>query len=111
MFSRFDEQWSPRIVGELNGQEVRIARIEGEFVRHAHPDADELFLVVEGEIVIRFDDGDVTLGEGEFCIVPRGTYHQPIAEREAKILLFEPAATRNTGDAGGDRTVENLHRL
>ena len=117
MFGAFTEQWSPRIVGELNGQEVRLARIGGEFVWHAHEDADELFLVVRGVLRMGLQDGDSLSGErlvreGEFLIVPRGVEHRPAAEtEEVWILMFEPAGTPNTGTAGGERTVPVLERL
>ena len=106
MFGRFDEPWSPRIVGELNGQHVKLARLHGEFVWHSHEHEDELFLVVKGEFTLRFRDRDVRLREGEFYIVPRGVEHLPVAEKEAWVLMLEPAGTVNTGTAGGERTVE-----
>ena len=112
MFGAFTEQWSPRIVGELNGQEVRLARISGEFVWHAHEEADELFLVVKGTLRMGLRGGDKVVREGEFLIVPRGTEHKPIAEtQEVWMLMFEPAGTPNTGTAGGERTVAVLERL
>jgi mannose-6-phosphate isomerase-like protein (cupin superfamily) len=104
-FGRFTEQWSPKIVGELNGQHVKLARVQGEFVWHTHDAEDELFYVVRGSMVLRFRDGDVELAEGEMCIVPRGVEHMPMAEDECWIMMFEPASTVNTGDAGGERTV------
>jgi mannose-6-phosphate isomerase-like protein (cupin superfamily) len=91
-------------VGELNGQHVKIVRLLGEFVWHHHEQEDELFLVVEGRIRIEFRDRTVELNEGEFCIVPRGVEHRPVAEQEAKVLLFEPAATLNTGNVQNERT-------
>ena len=112
MFGAFTEQWSPRIVCELNGQEIRIARIGGEFVWHAHEDADELFLVVKGVLRMGLRDGDKLVREGEFLIVPRGVEHRPAAEtEEVWMLMFEPAGTPNTGTAGGERTVAQLERL
>ncbi|GGJ79422.1 cupin domain-containing protein [Deinococcus aquiradiocola] len=116
-FGAFTEQWSPKIVGELNGQEVRLARIGGEFVWHAHDDADELFLVIKGTLRmgLRGRDGtteDRMVNEGELLIVPRGTEHKPAAEsEEVWMLMFEPAGTLNTGTAGGERTVAVLERL
>ncbi|WP_256300736.1 cupin domain-containing protein [Haloarchaeobius salinus] len=98
-FASFDEQWSPRVAAELNGQAVKLAKVEGEFVWHHHDEADELFLVRSGELTIEFrDEPDVTLGEGELLVVPRGVDHRPVADEEAEILLFEPGETRNTGD-------------
>jgi len=106
-FSRFRETWTPKIVGELNGQHVKLARLSGEFVWHSHADEDELFLVVEGRLVIRLRDRDVTLDKGEFFIVPKGVEHLPVApDGEAQVLLLEPAGTLNTGDVRDARTVE-----
>lgn len=110
-FGLFAEHWSPRVVGELNGQEVKIARIQGEFVWHRHDDADELFLVVRGRMTIRLRSGDVRLEEGELFIVPRGVEHRPVAEEEAWILMFEPKGTLNTGNVVGERTVERPERI
>ena len=105
-FALFDELWSPKIVGELNGQHVKLAKLGGEFVWHHHDEEDELFLVVEGKLTIEFRDGRVTLGEGEMLVVPRGLEHCPVAAEEVHVLLFEPASTVNTGDSGGDLTAE-----
>ena len=110
-FDQIKEYWSPRIVGELNGQVVKIARIEGEFVWHKHDEQDEFFLVVKGKIVIRLRDRDVDLKEGEFFVVPRGEEHKPFAEEEAHILMFEPAGTLNTGDVRDERTIEEVERI
>jgi mannose-6-phosphate isomerase-like protein (cupin superfamily) len=101
----FTDQWSPKIVGELNGQHVKIAKVEGEFVWHAHDDEDELFLVIHGRLTLRLRDRDVVLEPGELFIVPAGVEHLPIAEEETHILMFEPISTGNTGTAGGPRTV------
>lgn len=102
----FSEHWSPRIVGELNGQYVKLVKFQGEYVWHHHANEDELFLVIEGQIEIHFRDRVVTLKKGEFCIVPRGVEHKPVADNEASVLLFEPAATRNTGNVDHDYTIE-----
>ncbi|MDE2784940.1 MAG: cupin domain-containing protein [Gemmatimonadota bacterium] len=102
----FDEQWQPRIVAEVNDYQFKIARVEGEFVWHAHEDTDEAFLVLEGELRIDLPHGSVTLGPGELYVVPRGVRHRPVAEREAKLMLVEPRGVVNTGDAGGERTAE-----
>ena len=104
-FGAITEHWSPRRVASVNDYDVRIARVRGEFVRHRHPDTDEFFLVVDGELTIRMDAGDVVLCPGEIFVVPRGVYHQPYAAVETSILMFEPRATVNTGDAGGPLTV------
>jgi mannose-6-phosphate isomerase-like protein (cupin superfamily) len=100
------EQWQPRIVGELNGQQVKLARIQGEFIWHHHQNEDELFLVVHGSIILQLRDRDVHLAEGEMFIVPRGVEHRPIAAEEAHILMFEPAGTLNTGNVRNERTYE-----
>jgi len=92
------EHWRPKVVGRLNGQEVKLAKFEGEFVWHRHADADELFLALEGTFRVEFRDRAVVLEPGEILVVPRGVEHRPVAEREAAALLFEPAGTRNTGD-------------
>jgi mannose-6-phosphate isomerase-like protein (cupin superfamily) len=105
-FARFDEYWSPRIVGELNGQQVKLAKLKGEFVWHHHEAEDELFLVIKGHLVIELRGGDVALDEGEFLIVPRGIEHRPVAQEEAHVLLFEPRTTLNTGNVRNERTVE-----
>lgn len=111
-FASFDEHWSPRVAGELNGQAVKLAKAQGEFVWHRHEDADELFLVRSGELRIEFrHESDVILREGEFAIVPRGVEHRPIAETETELLLFEPTKTRNTGDAKTDRTRADLETI
>jgi len=102
----FSEHWQPRIVGALNGQEVKIAKLQGEFVWHHHENEDEMFLVVHGAITIQLRDRDVHLAEGEMFIVPRGVEHRPVAEQEAHILLFEPAGTLNTGNVRNERTYE-----
>ncbi len=107
----FSSLWDPKIVGELNGQHVKLVKLQGPFVWHAHDAEDELFLVLHGSFVMEFRDGSVPLHEGEFLIVPRGIEHRPVAEHETHVLLFEPAATVNTGDAGGERTVAQPERI
>jgi mannose-6-phosphate isomerase-like protein (cupin superfamily) len=104
-FSRFSAHWSPKIVAELNGQHVKLVKFQGEFVWHAHEHEDELFLVVRGAFRMEFRDRVVELSEGEMLVVPRGVEHRPVAAQEVSVLLFEPAATLNTGTAGGARTV------
>ena len=110
-FRSFDEPWSPRIAGELNGFHVKLAKLEGEFVWHSHAEEDELFLVVDGKLTLRLRDRDVTLGPGEFFIVPRGVEHLPVAEPTAHVLLLERASTLNTGDVRNERTVDRPQRL
>lgn len=111
-FASFDDQWAPRLAGELNGQAVKLAKVEGEFVWHHHEGADELFLVTSGELRIELrDESDIMLQEGEFVIVPRGVEHRPVAENEAEILLFEPSETRNTGNVDSEQTRTELERI
>jgi mannose-6-phosphate isomerase-like protein (cupin superfamily) len=110
-FAQFADHWSPKIVGDLNGQQVKLVKFQGEFVWHHHDDEDELFLVVRGAFRMEFRDRSVNLGPGEFLIVPRGVEHRPVADGEVEVLLFEPATTLNTGSAGGDRTLTQLQRL
>ncbi len=110
-FNRIDEYWSPRLVGELNGQHVKLAKVKGAFIWHRHDEADELFLVVKGQLVLKLRDRDVVLNEGEMFIVPRGVEHMPVAEEEVHLMLFEPAGTRNTGNVENERTVGDLERL
>jgi mannose-6-phosphate isomerase-like protein (cupin superfamily) len=102
---RFTSRWDPKIVAELNGQHVKLVKFEGPFVWHRHENEDELFLVVEGEFAMEFRDRSVPVRAGELIVVPRGTEHRPVAAKEVHVLLFEPASTLNTGDAGGERTV------
>jgi mannose-6-phosphate isomerase-like protein (cupin superfamily) len=97
-FAAFSDHWRPKIVGELNGQEVKVVKFQGEFVWHTHDDADELFLVWRGRMRVEFRERTVELGPGEFLIVPRGVEHRTAADEEAEVVLFEPAGTRNTGD-------------
>jgi mannose-6-phosphate isomerase-like protein (cupin superfamily) len=110
-FALFDEHWSPKIVGELNGQHVKLVKLLGEFVWHHHDEEDELFLLVKGRFRMEFRDRSVTLEEGEFIVVPRGVEHRPVADEEAHILLFEPASTLNTGNIRGEMTVAELDRI
>jgi mannose-6-phosphate isomerase-like protein (cupin superfamily) len=97
-FAEVTEYWRPRVAAELNGQEVKLARLRGEFVWHHHAGEDELFLVVKGRLRIEFRDRAVELGPGELLVVPHGVEHRPVADEEVELLLFEPAATRNTGN-------------
>ncbi len=109
--SRFREHWQPRIVAELNGQHVKLAKLKGEFVWHHHEREDELFLVLRGRLRIQFRDRDVVLDEGECLVVPRGVEHRPVADAEVHVLLFEPASTLNTGNVRNERTQERLERI
>jgi len=103
--AQLDEAWSPRIVASLNDYHVKLARLEGEFVWHSHPETDELFLVIEGVLEMQLREGSVRLGPGELYVVPRGVEHCPRTEGPCSVLLIEPAGTVNTGDAGGERTA------
>lgn len=112
-FSSFEDTWVPRVVGELNGQFVKVVKFEGDYVWHHHDDEDELFLVTDGRVTIHFRDGDVTLNPGEFVVVPRGVEHKPSAQVVSSVVLFEPASTRNTGNVDHRYTIEatDLERL
>jgi mannose-6-phosphate isomerase-like protein (cupin superfamily) len=101
----FDERWTPKIVGATNGQLVKLAKVEGDFVWHAHAAEDELFLVLRGRLVLEFRHGEVELGPGEMCIVPKGVEHRPRAAEETHLLLIEPASTAHTGETVTERTV------
>ncbi len=106
-FALLKEQWDPKIIAQLNDYHLKIARIQGEFIWHSHPETDEVFLVVEGELTIHLRGGDLDLNRGELCVIPKGVEHKPAAEKECQILMVELAGTVNTGDAGGARTIEN----
>ncbi len=107
-FKKFNEHWSPKIIAQMNDYHFKIAKIEGEFVWHSHPETDEVFIVIQGEMQIAFRDWKAALKEGEMLVVPKGVEHKPIAEQECHILMVEPAGTVNTGDAGGDLTVDDV---
>lgn len=102
---RISNYWSPKVVGELNGQEIKVVKLLGEFVWHHHDEADELFLVIQGRLRMEYRDRVVELGAGEFVIVRRGVEHRPVAREEVHLLLFEPAGTSNTGNVRGELTV------
>lgn len=108
---RFSGHWDPKVVAELNGQQVKLVKVLGEFTWHSHAGEDELFLVLDGEFDMQFRERTVTVREGEFIVVPRGVAHRPVAARECAILLFEPATTVNTGEVREARTRENLERI
>jgi len=107
----FSDHWHPRIVGALNGQLVKLAKLKGSFVWHKHEQEDELFYVLRGRLRIAFRDRSVELGPGEFIIVPRGVEHMPVADEEVAVMLFEPATTVNTGDNAGPLTRETLDHI
>ena len=102
----FTEHWQPRIIGELNGQHVKVVKLLGEFVWHHHEQEDELFLVLDGTLVMQLRDGEITLRPGEMLVVPRGVEHRPVAAEEVQVLLFEPVGTLNTGNVHNERTFE-----
>ena len=104
---KFSEHWSPKIIAQLNDYHLKLAKVQGEFVWHDHPETDEVFIVVKGQLKILFRDGDVLLNEGEMFVVPKGVEHKPVAENECHILLIEPACTVNTGDVKDDLTAPN----
>ena len=110
-FAQFSEQWSPKIVGQVNAMHVKLAKLQGEFVWHHHETEDEMFLVVQGRLTIRLRDRDIHLEEGEFLIIPHGVEHLPVAEEEAQVMLFEPVGTLNTGNVRDGHTVETLDEI
>jgi mannose-6-phosphate isomerase-like protein (cupin superfamily) len=110
-FASFSEHWSPKIVGELNGQHVKIVKFAGEFVWHHHDDEDEMFLVHRGRFRMELRDREIELQAGDFLIVPRGVEHRPVADQEVEVILFEPAGTLNTGNIQSDRTVAKPARI
>lgn len=109
--AQIQEYWDPHIVGELNGQEVKLAKVKGEFIWHSHQNEDELFLVLEGVLRLELKNDVVTLKPGEFYVVPRGVEHRPVAEEEVHLLMFEPASTLNTGNVRNERTVDKPQRI
>ena len=109
--AQFNDHWNPRIIGELNKQHVKLAKIKGEFIWHKHDDEDEMFLVLKGTLKIAFRDRTETIQENEIIIVPKGVEHKPIAEQEVSIMLFEPVTTINTGDLENERTRKNLESI
>lgn len=110
-FKLINAYWQPKIIAELNGQAVKIAKIKGEFIWHSHADEDEFFMVVNGKMEIHTRDTIVTLQPGEFYVVPRGVEHKPVAREEAHILMFEPMGTLNTGNVRTERTIEEIERI
>ena len=107
----FDAFWEPKIVGELNGQYVKLAKLKGEFIWHIHEKEDELFLVVKGVLKIELEESVLELNPGEFVVIPRGVRHRPVAEKEVQVMLFEPASTLNTGDSPGELTIDALEEI
>jgi mannose-6-phosphate isomerase-like protein (cupin superfamily) len=110
-FSSFTEQWSPKIVADLNDSHVKLAKVQGEFVWHQHADEDELFMVISGELTIELRDGQVVLGPGELIVIPKGVEHRPVARDEVHLMLIEPRGIRHTGDTISERTVREYERI
>jgi mannose-6-phosphate isomerase-like protein (cupin superfamily) len=110
-FGRFTDQWSPKIVADLNDNHVKLAKVQGEFVWHHHADEDELFIVIHGRLVIELRDGQVTLEPGEMVVIPKGVEHRPVAAEEVQLMLIEPKAIRHTGDVVSPLTVHEYARI
>lgn len=110
-FGKFSDLWNPKIIGELHGIAVKVAKIKGEFSWHHHDKEDELFWVIKGRLIIHLRDGDVILNPGELLIVPKKVEHKPEAKREVEIVLIEPSATVNTGNVRTNKTTENLEKI
>ena len=108
---KFHDHFKPRIIGELNGQHVKLVKFAAPFVWHHHEHEDEMFLVVKGSLLMKLRDGDLTINPGEFVIIPKGVEHNPCAAEECHVLLFEPATTLNTGNIRNEKTVENPDRI
>lgn len=110
-FNLFNDHWNPKIIGELNGQAIKLAKVKGEFVWHNHRDEDELFFIIKGTLKIEFAEKTIVLNEGEMLIVPKAVEHRPIADEEVLLMLFEPIDTRHTGDVKHELTVEKYDRI
>lgn len=109
--SRFSDHWNPRIIADVNDHQVKLAKVQGEFVWHSHADEDEMFLVIQGELTIELRDGSVTLGPGEMVVIPKGVEHRPVAREEVHLMLLEPRATKHTGDVETELTRHQLERI
>ncbi len=107
----FSAYWTPKVVGELNGQHVKLVKFKGDFVWHKHDLEDEMFLVIKGSFSMHLRDRVIELREGEFIVIPKGVEHKPFAEQEVSVMLFEPASTLNTGDATSNLTASELERI
>ena len=106
-FQEFADQWSPKVIEEMNDYQFKLVKIENDFTWHKHDDTDETFLVIEGKMGIEFEDQTVELSEGEMIVIPKGKKHKPYADKEAKIMIIEPKGVTNTGDVTNDFTAEN----
>jgi mannose-6-phosphate isomerase-like protein (cupin superfamily) len=109
--SLIKDHWNPRIAGELNGQQIKLAKFKGEFIRHKHEKEDEMFLVLKGSFRMEMGDKSIEIKEGEFLIVPKGVEHKPVADEEVSVMLFEPASTLNTGDKVNEFTRRNIEKI
>jgi len=110
-FSLFSEHWSPKIIGQLNGQDVKLAKVKGEFVWHDHKNEDELFYIIKGTLKIEFRNKMITLNQGEMLIIPKGVEHKPIADEEVWVLLFEPSNIKHTGEVKHKLTKERYGKI
>jgi mannose-6-phosphate isomerase-like protein (cupin superfamily) len=110
-FKKISDHWNPRIVGELNGQHVKLTKVNGDFVWHKHDDEDEMFLIISGDFVMELRDGSINVKPGEFIIIPKGVEHKPVAHGEVHLMLFEPASTVNTGNIKNEFTKEKLEHI
>jgi mannose-6-phosphate isomerase-like protein (cupin superfamily) len=109
--NRIDDYWNPRIVGELNGQHVKLTKVSGEFIWHKHEEEDEMFLIISGDFIMELRDGSIPVKPGEFIIIPKGVEHRPVAKGEVHLMLFEPASTLNTGNVKNELTKEKLEHI
>ena len=109
--SLIKDHWNPRIAGELNGQQIKLAKFKGEFIMHKHENEDEMFLVLKGSFRMEMGDKSIEINEGEFLIVPKGVEHKPVADEEVSVMLFEPASTLNTGDKVNEYTRRNIEKI
>ena len=110
-FDLIDEHWSPKVVGEVNDVSIKLVKFQGDFIWHHHETEDELFFVVKGNMVMKLRDGDISVGENEFIIIPRGVEHMPMADEEVFVMLIEPKTTRNTGNIENERTVKEPEHI
>lgn len=109
--NKINDYWNPRIVGELNGQQIKLTKLQGEFIWHKHDDEDEMFFIISGDFVMQLREGSVNVKPGEFIIIPKGVEHKPVANGEVHLMLFEPASTLNTGNVKNEFTKEKLERI
>jgi len=110
-FNLINEHWSPRLIGELNNQAVKIAKLKGEFIWHHHENEDEMFFVIEGSMIIKLKDKDIVLNKNEFFIIPKGIEHKPVARDEVLVMMFEPMSTINTGNIESDITIKDIEKI